>query len=143
MVVVASRSIGRNGTDGAGFVMRSGGRERGSGTVLALAAIGVLCAVLLAGLAIGSALLASAQARTAADLAAVAGAQQLVFAAGDGAVCARAQGIVHANDAVMTSCAVVETDEGPAVTVQVKASAGVLGQATATARAGLRSGQSE
>ena len=51
--------------------------ERGSATVLALAALCVLVVVLVAGLALGSAVVATHRARAAADLAALAAAQAL------------------------------------------------------------------
>lgn len=115
-----------------------GSRDRGSGTVLGLAAIGVLCVLLVAGLMVSSALLASNQARTAADLAAVGGAQRLLVAQGDASVCARAAEVALRNAARLESCKVGQTaNSGPTVTVVVSVKAGVLGNATASAKAGL------
>lgn len=81
--------------------------ERGSGTVLGLAVLGVLFSLLVSLLMLGAAVLARHHAQTAADLGAVAGAQVLKSGRGTDAACARAAQVVVVNGAKMDECAVV------------------------------------
>lgn len=100
--------------------------DRGSGTVLGLAAIGVLLSVLLAAGMLGGAVLARQQAQNAADLGAVAGAQLLKNGGDADAVCARAGRWVEANGGLLDECSVRRPssgvwrgNRGPQVTVTV------------------------
>lgn len=108
--------------------------ERGSGTVYAGAAIGVVVALGAGVVLVSKAHVARSRAEAAADLAALAAAQALVDASGD--PCARAAGIARSNAATLTACAV----EGETVVVrtEVPVSLGGLGivKASGTARAG-------
>ena len=100
-------------------------KDRGAASIY-VATVGLLFA--LAGLEVAvhaMAVVAAAQARTAADLGALAGAARAAL--GTEQACERAGGIVAANDAVMTSCRL----DGLDITV----TATVRGQ-WATARAG-------
>ncbi|WP_194949313.1 Rv3654c family TadE-like protein [Actinomyces trachealis] len=109
--------------------------ERGSGTVLTL---GVLAVLLTLGLLITG--LVQAQAATAcahagADLAALGGATALTSITAPANPCDTASQVAAANGVELSACEVVGED----VTVQVRASARVLGVArvaTAAARAG-------
>ncbi|WP_411284979.1 Rv3654c family TadE-like protein [Lapillicoccus sp.] len=107
-------------------------RERGSATVMVVAALGVLLTVGIGGLALVSAVVASHRAHAAADLAALSGAVALV--SGDGAVaaCSRADAITRANGATPLSCR-AGSDQSIELVVSVRA--GVVGVGTATARA--------
>lgn len=87
---------------------RSEGRDRGSGSVLALGAIAALFLLLSALLVLGAALIAGGQARTAADLAALAGAGRLVSGEGPDAACRAAGRAAELNGARLRSCAVAE-----------------------------------
>lgn len=80
--------------------------ERGSGTVLVLAAVAAIMIVGTGGLAVSAAVRASHQARSAADLAALAGAQAWVGGADEAAACVLSGQVVEANHAVLTSCSV-------------------------------------
>ncbi len=113
--------------------MTAGAREVGSATVLALA--GVLACLTVAGiwLASGRAALARQRAETAADLAALAGAQSL--AAGTPAPCAAAGAAAAANAGRLLACSIAGDD----VRVVVGVSAPVA--ARASARAGPREPQ--
>jgi secretion/DNA translocation related TadE-like protein len=87
-----------------------GGRERGSSTVLAVAAISVLLALTSAGLVLAGAVTASQHARLAADLAALAGARRLQAAVSEDAACAEARRVARLNRADVESCAVEGMD---------------------------------
>ncbi len=122
---------------------RWGEGDRGSGTVLGLAAIGVIITALMALLMVGSAMLARQQAQSAADLGAVAGAQKLKEGKSIDVVCAQARDFVDANGASVDECTVsgpASPDVGP--TVRLRVSRGVaVGPgswvARVTANAGL------
>lgn len=109
-------------------------RDRGSASVVLLAVGLVLLAAGLAGTAVGAAHVARHQARTAADLGALAGAVR----AGSGpvAACARAERIVSANGALMIACDLDGLDLTVTVEVTPVAVAGLSRPANATARAG-------
>ncbi|MDO4242891.1 MAG: pilus assembly protein TadG-related protein [Actinomyces sp.] len=109
--------------------------ERGSGTVLALGLIGVLVALALAVAAIIQAQAAAGRARSAADLAALAGATALHSVLAPADPCATAARVARANGAALEAC----TFRGEDVVVAVSVEAEVLGfprQARAQARAG-------
>ncbi|MBB2893038.1 Rv3654c family TadE-like protein [Flexivirga oryzae] len=113
--------------------MSAGERERGSGTVLVVSAIGVLALLLGAAMALVSAVSASHRARAAADLAALAAADALVHGrAAD--PCAVAGTVAARNGSTVLACVV----GGAAVTVTVATAPGWpgLGPARAGARAG-------
>lgn len=110
--------------------------ERGSGTVLVVAAIGLVVVLSLAGIQLGAAAGAAHRARSAADLSALGGAAALQQGAGD--PCAGALELAARNGARLVACAV-----GPAESVLVRVSADVRGawpgvprSASASARAG-------
>lgn len=128
---------------GAGSVTRgSTGRDRGSGTVLALGAIGVLLVLLTALLGLGGVAWAMAQARSAADAAALAAARTLLENGGEAAgpaACARAAEFAEDAGARITGCRVSTNPAGlPRVDVRVEVDHRVPGlrPASAWARAG-------
>ena len=106
-----------------------GGPDRGSATIFVLAFGLLLVAAGLAGAAVGTARVGRHEARTAADLGALAGAQRAIE--GRGVACAEAGRFVTANGAVMTACEVRGLD----LVVRVEVST-VAGRARAAARAG-------
>ena len=81
--------------------------ERGYGSVLALGVLG--CAVALLGLLalLAGGLVARSAAQSAADLAAIAGAQELAGAATGGEACARARDVALENGATVRRCDVI------------------------------------
>lgn len=104
------------------WIKLRGDTERGSGTVLGLAAMGVVITVMAGLLMLGAAVLARQQAQSAADLGAVAGAQELKAGLPADAACARAASFVEGNGASMDKCSVsaaVNSAVGPAITVRV------------------------
>ena len=112
--------------------------ERGSGTVLALAATGALLILLVAGLALASAVAATHRARAGADLAALAAASAVQAGATSSQACQRAAAVSASNAARQSECA-VQADGS--VTVGVTAPVGLPWPGTpsgarATARAG-------
>ena len=125
--------------------MRHGGRatgaDRGSATVLALAATGALLACLLGGLAVTGAVHASHRARAGADLAALAAAGALTQGAQVGTACAKGSSIAAANGTTLRTC--TAHADGSA-TVEVTAPLRLMlpglpvGPAVARARAGPR-----
>lgn len=108
--------------------------DRGSATVLAAAAVGVLVCLLGLGLQIGAATLARHRAESAADLAALGGAREAVR--GADVACARAREIAEGNGSRLVDCVV----EGWSVRVITARTCGCLpsvsGAATGRARAG-------
>lgn len=103
--------------------------ERGSGTVMALALILLGVGIILAVSTLGVAVAGSSAAHTASDLAAIAGATDLLEG-GDG--CGVAREYASKNAAVLTDC----RREGWLLTVRVRKPLGVLGAAQAVSRAG-------
>ena len=81
--------------------------ERGSGSVLALAVTG--CAVVLLGFlaVLAGGLVARSAAQSAADLSAIAGAQELSRVATGGEPCARAGEVARENGATLQRCDVI------------------------------------
>lgn len=111
-------------------------RERGSGTVLTVAAIGVLLILATAGLQLGAAATAAHRARTAADLSALAGATALQE--GSDSPCARAAQVAGRNEAEIVDCS-LGAEESVSVRVSTSVSTrwpGVPDRAVASARAG-------
>jgi secretion/DNA translocation related TadE-like protein len=110
------------------------GRDRGAASIFVLALGLVLVAAGVAGAAVGAARVGRHQARTAADLGALAGAARAVE--GPAAACARARQLAFANQARLTSCRV----EGLEIVVEVQVSVtplpGLTRYASAAARAG-------
>jgi len=124
--------------------LAQGDRERGAGTVLLL---GVVAAALVVGVGLSllvSAQVARAQAQSAADLAALAGAAALQDAAygrtgpaGPGEPCAVAAEVVRRNGARLAAC----DDQGAGVLAVEARRQAAWGTASARARAGpLRAG---
>lgn len=89
------------------------GADRGSATVLAIGVIGGLTALLVAALALVSVLVTGQQARTAADLAALAAAGQVVLGAGREQACAEAAAVAGRNGVRLQSCALEPHDGQP------------------------------
>lgn len=108
------------------------GRDRGSGTVLAVTLTGVVLAATLAVLLLGSAVVASHRARLAADLAALAGASRVQAGSDAGQACGEAGRVAAVNGAALRSCSV----DGSDVVLVVSVTAAVTGQATARSHAG-------
>lgn len=88
--------------------------DRGSATVLGLAVIGVVTLVMVAALTIASVAVTAHQARTAADLSAIAAAQVLLGGGADTAACERAGRVAGDNDAALTRCTVARQATGAA-----------------------------
>lgn len=115
--------------------------ERGSGTVLAVAGVGLVLACLLGGLTLAAVVRSVHIARAAADLAALAGATAAQQGASGGAVCGRAAEVAVANHSTVHACSV---DGAGRVTVEVAAPVRAplralsLGPARVRARAGTR-----
>jgi secretion/DNA translocation related TadE-like protein len=80
--------------------------ERGAATVLVLAAVSVVLMVLVAGLALGSAVVATHQARAAADLGALAAADALQRGVGSAAAAASGAALASRNGARSAGCVV-------------------------------------
>ncbi|NEK60539.1 flp pilus-assembly TadE/G-like family protein [Geodermatophilus sabuli] len=107
-------------------------RERGSATVWVVALSGVLAAIGVAAVLVGSAVVARHRATGAADLAALAAAEQAVR--GASGPCAVAAEVARANGARLTGCA-VDAAAVVDVAVQVAVRLGPLGVRHAPARA--------
>jgi len=118
---------------------RRASRERGSGTVFAVACVGALLICLVGGLTVVAAVHAAHTARAAADLAALAAAAAVQQGAPVPSACTRAGELAAANGGVLVSCAAdpsgrVSVEVGSAVDSPLPAPA--LGSARARARAG-------
>lgn len=94
----------------------------------------VLLAITLAGVYVGSAVIARHRAQAAADLAAVAAAAHLTD--GTGAACSRASALAHAMRTAVTHCVVEDLDVVVTVETSVPLGRIAVGPARATARAG-------
>jgi secretion/DNA translocation related TadE-like protein len=107
--------------------------------VLALALVGVLTTALAAVVMLGGAVMAKTRAQTAADLAALAGAQALLDHLGAEVACTEARAVALANGAESVTCTITGVARCE-VTVSRRVSPAVGGQgpmaATATAVAG-------
>lgn len=111
--------------------------DDGSGTVLALGAIGALLTTLVTALLVAGALRAAHQARGAADLAALAAAQESSLGSTPGHACAVGAEIAHRNGARLLRCSVgagsvVTVDAAVAVPLRL----GLVPEMTGRARAG-------
>jgi secretion/DNA translocation related TadE-like protein len=80
--------------------------DRGSATVLVVAAVALVVVVLVGGLALGSAVVATHRARAAADLAALAAAQAVQQGMAPTAACASAASVTSRNGARPAGCTV-------------------------------------
>ncbi|NDR53304.1 Rv3654c family TadE-like protein [Actinomyces sp. 565] len=126
-----------NGTRacGTGRAAAPAGRERGSGTVMVLGIIAVALCLALGAAGLIQAQAAAGRARSAADLAALAGATALSSVLAPADPCATAQRVAQANGAELGTCEI----DGEDVTVMVTVPTRVLGiprRAGAAARAG-------
>lgn len=121
--------------------MRQGERgERGSGTIAAAGAAGLVLICLTGGLALASAVHASHRARAVADLAALAAASALQHGAHPAAACGQALQVARSNDAGLRGC-VVRDDLSAVVEVSAVVALPIPGlptEAIARARAGPR-----
>lgn len=108
--------------------------DRGSGTVLAAGAAVLLVLVTGVLLLVGAALAGSSRARTAADLAALAGAGELLRGA-RGSACATAGTVARDNGAELLSCTVDPGSPTSSLVVEVGVLVPSLGDAQALARA--------
>jgi secretion/DNA translocation related TadE-like protein len=109
-------------------------RDRGAASIFVLALGLVLVAAGLAGAAIGAARVGRHQARTAADLGALAGAARAVE--GPASACRRAGHLASANQARMTTCHLDGMEIVIEVQVTVTPLPGLTRYASAAARAG-------
>lgn len=100
----------------------AGRGERGSASVLGIGVVVGLSTVLVLALGLVAVLVAGQQARTAADLGALAAAGQMVQGLGDDAACARARQVAHEHGTSLQSCVVdpAGASPWPEVTVQVE-----------------------
>ncbi|MBO3723559.1 flp pilus-assembly TadE/G-like family protein [Actinomyces bowdenii] len=114
---------------------RPDGDETGAGTVMALAIIAVALSLGLGAIGLIQAQGASGRARSAADLAALAGATALSSVLAPGDPCATAERVARANGARLTSCRISGEDVSVDVVVPVRI-LGLARQAGASARAG-------
>jgi secretion/DNA translocation related TadE-like protein len=109
-------------------------RDGGAASILLLAIGLVVVAAALGGAAIASALVGLHQARTAADLGALAGAGRAIY--GGDVACARAQRLVAANGGRLVECSVTGLEIVVRVEVEVRPLPGLVRRPTAAARAG-------
>ncbi len=107
-------------------------KDRGSATMWSLSIIILLTAAMMLALALAAAVIQRHRATSAADMAALAGAGQLI--AGPAAACGRAAEVARRHSAVLESCDVIESS----VTVEV--SLPHQGQVLAPARGRARAG---
>lgn len=117
-----------------------GGGDEGSGSVLVVGLTALLLALTVLVLALGAAVAARHRAETAADLAALAGADVVLGrAAGD--ACTRAREVVVANGARFAGCAVqADATVLVAAVVPLPGAFAAVGEARAQARAGAGRG---
>ena len=108
--------------------------DRGAASIFLLAVGLLLVAAGMGGAMIGTARVGRHEARTAADLGALAGAMQAVY--GEPVACGRAARIVAANGGRMTSCAVSGLEIVVRAEVEVRPMPGWSAVAEASARAG-------
>jgi secretion/DNA translocation related TadE-like protein len=108
--------------------------DRGAATIVVLAVGLVLLGLGVAGAAVGAARVARHEARTAADLGALAGAMRVLE--GPDAACARAGELVSRNGGRLAECTVDGLDLVVAVEVDVTPLPGLTRTARAAARAG-------
>ena len=113
-----------------GSEVKARSSEAGSATVVMVGVIASLFMLTISGLLLASAVLASHRARTAADLAALAGAAVLMRGGPPGAACESAAQIAAMNHGRMERCIASGTE----VLLSVAVLAGVNGVGTASAR---------
>jgi secretion/DNA translocation related TadE-like protein len=118
-----------------GHPERARRRERGSGTVLVVGAIGLVLSLVVGALGVVSAVLASHRAQAAADLGALAAAGVLVRGEAPAAACALAASVAGRGGGSVASCR-VGNDLRVEVVATVQATLPQLGAATARSRAG-------
>ena len=129
------------GTEGRRGRRRRRFRRRGDGGSATVAAVGVIAVLLLltgSALTLSGAVLASHRARSAADLASLAGASALMRGEPPSAACARAAAVARRGNAQLLSCRAAGA-QTLAVRAGVRPSLAILGpfgQARASARAG-------
>ena len=109
--------------------------DRASATVAAVGVMAVLLLLTLSALTLSSAMVASHRARSAADLASLAGASALMRGEAVAAACARATAIAWRSGAAVVSCAVVGAG-ALEVRAEVRPTVPGLGHALSSARAG-------
>ncbi|MDR2379693.1 MAG: pilus assembly protein TadG-related protein [Bifidobacteriaceae bacterium] len=109
--------------------------ERGSGTVLAIGLVGALAMSLVAVAAVGQAVLANQRAVSAADLAALAGAQALIDGLDATEACAAADTVATAMNADLIGCVPTGSTNELRVDCAVQVQLGVLGARSARATA--------
>ncbi|WP_298749074.1 Rv3654c family TadE-like protein [uncultured Serinicoccus sp.] len=120
-------------------VLRRGEEDRGSAVVLVIGVVGGLVTVLVLALGLVAVLVAGQQARTAADLASLAAAGQLVQGADDPTACALATRVSEQHGVELRGCTVTRQGVSPLpeVTVDVeRAVAGTRWAVGVRARAG-------
>ncbi len=115
--------------------MKDGRRDRGSGTLLVVGAVGVVLALVVGALGVVAAVVASHRAQSAADLAALAAAGALVRGEPPAAACALAGRIAGRGGAGVVSCRTGD-DLSVEVLVRVVAAVPQVGAAVARSRAG-------
>lgn len=94
--------------------------ERGSATLLVVGAIASIMTLTTSALVLAAVIVATHQARSAADLAALAGAQRLEDAVAEDAACAEARRVAQRNRAQLRGCAVDGMDLEVIVAVTVR-----------------------
>lgn len=114
---------------------RAGVRDRGSGTVAVLGALGVLLAMTVGALTVVSAVVASHRAQSAADLGALAAAAGLVRGESSAAACAQGAAIAARNGGSLATCH-AGPDLSVELVVEVRATVARVGTAIARSRAG-------
>ena len=120
--------------------MNGDGPDRGSGTVLMLGITGVVGALMVAFVLIGSAFVSAHRARAAADMAAVGAARSLQLGGDAARACREADSLARANRARLVRCQADGPDgsiEAAVSTARMVAALG-HGEARAQARAGPR-----
>ena len=112
-----------------------GRRDRGSATVVVLAAVAVVLAMTVGALSVVSAVVAAHRAQAAADLAALAAAAVFVRGEPSAAACGRGADVAARNGARLAACR-TWPDLSVELVVQVEARMARVGTATARSRAG-------
>ena len=112
-----------------------GRRDRGSATVVVLAAVAVVLAMTVGALSVVSAVVAAHRAQAAADLAALAAAAMFVHGEPSGAACGRGADVAARNGGRLAACR-TWPDLSVELVVQVEARMARVGTATARSRAG-------
>ncbi len=106
--------------------MNAGDSERGAGTVMALAVVGLLVGATVALAPVIAVFESAGKARAAADAAALAAADTAIGIT-SGVPCVEARRVAAANEATLSACVI----DGVIATVEVRAGAGVAAAAAA------------